>query len=254
MFAKRKRAYDHNGRIPLGKDRARILQKFQRVLGIRFSDVSLLNLALAHKSYANENKLVDINNERLELLGDSVLGLVITERLYRVRAKEQEGYLAKCKAHIVSEKTIFTIASALTIDKFVLIGKGEEMSGGRNKSTILCDALEAIIGAYYLDSGLSSASDFVLRIFDTEIAKVLSNTHVKDYKTILQEYVQRHFKSYPKYQITKRSGPEHKQTFWIKVTVRGHVYGPASGLNKKDAEQSVAKIAYLDFTNNAPNK
>ena len=216
----------------------------QRRLGVRFSDVMLLNLSLAHKSYTNEKKLDNLNNERLEFLGDSVLGLVITDQLYRVRPQESEGYLAKCKAHIVSEKTLVQVAQALMIDDFLLIGKGEEMSGGRSKSAILSDVLEAIIGAYYIDSGFALARDFVLRIFAPEVDKVLNDEHSKDYKTMLQEYAQQQFRTYPVYTVIRRNGPEHKQVFWIKVTVKGNTYGPASGLNKKDAEQAVAQIAY----------
>lgn len=243
MFSKERSGHEGLIGIPVDKKRKEVLIALQRGLRIRFSDISLLNLALAHRSYTNENKLL-LNNERLEFLGDSVLGLVIADQLYRVRGEEKEGYLAKCKAHLVSEKILNQVAQTLTIDAALLIGRGEELSGGREKSAILADTLEAIIGAYYLDSGFKQASGLVLRIFQSEITAVLKGEHSPDYKTLLQEYVQHHFKSYPVYKVTRRSGPEHKQIFWTTAEVRGKSYGPASGLNKKEAEQAVAEVTY----------
>jgi len=248
MRAKKPRKPSSRDTLPLKEGRAKMLHRLQQKLRVRFSNVSLLNLALAHKSYANEHKFVNLNNERLELLGDAVLGLVISDRLYRLCNNKNEGYLAKCKAHIVSEKTVAAISGAMSIDTYLLVGKGEEMSGGRKKTALLCDAMEAIIGAYYLDSGFQKANEMVLRLFNPEIAKVLNNEHAKDYKTMLQEYVQHTFKSYPKYKVVKRSGPEHKQIFWVNVTIEKRTYGPASGLNRKGAEQSVAQVAYLELT------
>ena len=137
----------------------------------------------------------------------------------------------------------------IKIDNFILIGKGEEYSGGRLKKTILSDCAEAIIGAYYLDSGFKAVRTFILRNLIPEIQKVLENRHEKDYKTILQEYVQKNYKSYPKYNLVKKTGPDHNKTFWIEVKIDKKTFGPGKGKNKKTAEQQAASIAYKSLIN-----
>jgi ribonuclease-3 len=156
--------------------------------------------------------------------------------------------LAKIKSFVVSEDILSGIAKTLGIDQFLLIGKGEENSGGRAKKALLADALEAVIGAYYLDAGFPEAQRFVLQLLVPEINNVLEDKHKKDYKTLLQEHVQKAHKSYPKYVLVDKTGPDHDKTFFMEVLVNGKTLGSGSGKNKKEAEQEAAGIAYRGIT------
>jgi ribonuclease III len=225
-------------------ERKKELLLFERNAKVRFKRLDLLNLAFTHRSYANENPGVVDNNEKLEFLGDSVLGIVISDYLFRSLPDKNEGDLARIKSFVVSETSLAEIARALRVDNFILIGKGEEHSGGRKKKAILADCMEAIIGAYYLDSGIKCARNFILSFFVEEINKVLENKHQKDYKTLLQEFAQKKYHSYPRYRLVKKSGPDHDRTFWIEVELNNRNFGPGKGKNKKQAEQEAASIAY----------
>lgn len=225
-------------------ERKQALQSFQKQAGLRFKDLGLLDLAFHHRSFSNENTKNRTNNERLEFLGDAVLGMVVAARLYESMADRPEGELAKTKSVVVSEDTLSGIALALKINEYLVLGKGEEMSGGRGKKAILADAVEAIIGALYLDSGYRSAEEFVLGIMDPQIQLVLQNRHHKDYKTLLQEYIQKQYKTVPKYALIRKTGPDHDRTFWVSVELHGVEYGPESGKNKKEAEQAAARCAW----------
>jgi len=196
-----------------------------------------------HRSVSNEIGS-KVNNERLEFLGDSVLGAVCATLLYKNYSEKNEGELAKIKAVVVSEDILSEIALKLQIDKIILLGKGEELSGGRTKKAILADAMEALIGALYVDSGYKTAFDFVSRCITPEIDRVTGENYHKDYKSLLQEYCQRFFRCYPEYCMIKRSGPEHERTFWMEVRVGETVYGTGTGRNKKSAEQEAARVAY----------
>jgi len=196
-----------------------------------------------HRSVSNESNQ-KINNERLEFLGDAILGAVTADLLYQTLSHKAEGDLARIKSVVVSEDVLSGVALELQIDSLLVLGKGEELSGGRTKKAILADALEALIGALYVDSGYKNAHTFVSRFISAEIERVLENKHHLDYKSLLQEFCQRKFKKYPDYRLIKRSGPEHSRIFWIDVTVNGKVYGPATGKNKKSAEREAAKLAY----------
>ncbi|WP_184743923.1 ribonuclease III [Spirochaeta isovalerica] len=226
------------------------LRLFEKQAGIRFKRVDLLNLAFIHRSYSNEYSQKIENNEKLEFLGDSVLGMVTADYLFNRLPDRVEGYLAKVKSFVVSEESLDSIARSIDVDKYLLIGKGEENSGGRQKKAILADCMEAIIGAYYLDTGYREVSKFVLRFLVPQIDKVLENRHKKDYKTMLQEYVQKKYHIYPKYTLVKKSGPDHDKTFWMEVSVNGRTFGPGEGKNKKEAEQQAAEeaFAYLSST------
>ena len=226
----------------LTRERRAELSAFQKEAQARFRDIDLLNLAFTHRSCTNEDK--SPNNEKLEFLGDSVLGIVVANRLFELLADKAEGDLARVKSYVVSEESLAGISLALGIDRLLLLGKGEEHSGGRTKKAILADALEAIIGAYYLDSGFDAATKFVLRLVEPEIEKVLQNRHRKDYKTLLQEYLQKFHRRYPAYRLAKKTGPDHDRTFWISCAIGELEYGPASGKNKKEAEQGAACMAY----------
>jgi ribonuclease-3 len=242
------RNYDSLQPPAIDGERRRELEIFEKHAGIKFRHTELLNLAFAHRSYANENQKDVGNNEKLEFLGDSVLGLVVAEYLFDTLTEKAEGDLAKIKSFVVSEDSLAAIARRLKVDNFILIGKGEEYSGGRTKKALLADAMEAIIGAYFLDSGFKKSRRFILDQLVPEINKVLENRHQKDYKTLLQELVQKRFKTYPKYVLVKKTGPDHSKTFWMEVKIGDESYGPGQGRNKKTAEQQAARTAYQQLT------
>jgi ribonuclease-3 len=224
-------------------ERKKVLTAFQKNAGIRFKSLGLLNLSLIHRSVSNEAGF-KFNNERLEFLGDAILGAAAAALLYERLTGKSEGELAKIKSVVVSEDILSGIARELQIDTILLLGHGEELSGGRNKKAILADALEALIGALYLDSGYKSAGALVRRCIGPEISRVLDTPYHQDYKSLLQELSQHLTRTYPVYRLLKRSGPEHARLFLMEVTVNGQVFGPGMGRNKKSAEQEAAKIAY----------
>ncbi|MBI9105497.1 MAG: ribonuclease III [Spirochaetales bacterium] len=228
-------------------ERKKELQIFEKHAGIRFRKTDFLNLAFSHRSFSNETSSDIDNNEKLEFLGDSVLGVVVSDYLFRIMSGQPEGDLARIKSFVVSEDSLAGIAKSIKVDNYILIGKGEEYSGGRTKKAILADCMEAIIGAYYLDSGFKNVQNFILKYLIPEINKVMENKHRKDYKTLLQEYVQKQYKSYPRYNLVKKTGPDHDRTFWIEVKVKNESYGPGKGKNKKEAEQQAAGIAYREL-------
>ena len=232
----------------LSSTRKNLLVLFQKNLGIRFKDISLLDLAFHHRSFNNESSKKDIshtqNNERLEFLGDAVLGMVTASLLYNDLNEQPEGELARIKSIVVSEATLSQIALKIVVDQCLVLGKGEELSGGRTKKAILADAMEAIIGAYYLDSGYREAEKFVLKFMVEEVEKVLKNKHQKDYKTLLQEWFQKKYKKCPRYELVETTGPDHDRVFLVQVRLDNQVFGPEKGKNKKEAEQAVAKLAY----------
>ena len=223
--------------------RKKVLAAFIKTAGLRFKDYTLLNLSFMHRSVSNESNNKS-NNERLEFLGDAILGAVAANLLYKKLEGRSEGDLAKIKSVVVSEAVLSAVALEIQIDSLLILGRGEELSGGRTKKAILADALEALIGAIYLDQGYKSAFAFVSHFISAEIDRVMENKHYLDYKSLLQEFCQQHYKNYPLYTLVKRSGPEHSRIFWIDVTVNGEVFGPAAGKNKKSAEREAARLAY----------
>ncbi len=231
--------------MPCNLPRKKELQGFERKAGIRFRDFGLLNLAFCHRSYANEHQDQNDNNERLEFLGDSILGLVVSDYLFLSFPDKVEGDLARIKSFVVSEESLSELALDLEIDQYLLMGKGEENSGGRLKKAILADTMEAVFGAYYLDNGYKEASRFILSLLVPQIDKVLDNKHKRDFKTLLQEFCQKNYKTYPKYRMIKNSGPDHNKTFWVEVVILDSTYGPGEGKNKKEAEQKAAEQAFM---------
>lgn len=225
------------------KERKDALDRFQRKLGIRFKCPGLLNTALSHKSYVNEVNADLENNESLKFLGDAFLGLVISDYLYNQNIYFREGSLARIKSYVVSEPALYRVGQKINIQTHLLIGKGEEKSGGRFRRALISDSVEALIGAYYIDNGYKHARKFVEKLFYDEIIKVEQNRHVKDYKSILQELVQQRYGTVPQYSTVNTEGPEHKRTFFINVTVRKKTYGPGTGSSKKQAEQKAAGMA-----------
>ena len=227
----------------LDTTRKKVLRDFLKAAGVRFKSLELLNLSFMHRSVSNESNS-KINNERLEFLGDAILGAIAADLLYKELRDRPEGDLARIKSVVVSEDVLSAVALELRLDTLLILGKGEELSGGRTKKAILADALEALIGAIYLDSGYKSASAFVSRLVGAEIERVLENRHYLDYKSLLQEFCQRCYRNYPVYKLVKRSGPEHSRIFWVEVYVNDQIFGPALGKNKKGAEREAAKLAW----------
>lgn len=232
----------------LSPQRIKELNNFTKGISIKFSNLNLLELAFTHRSVASDGKTSrHHNNERLEFLGDSVLGMATAAYLYEHFMDNPEGDLAKIKSSVVSEMSLAPIALQIGIDKMLILGKGEEMSGGRQKRAILADAVEAVIGAYYLDAGYKAAEKLVLSFMIPAIETFLSNKGAKDFKTMLQEAHQKKYKSCPTYELVKETGPDHERTFWVTVHLKNASYGPESGKSKKEAEQNVAKKAWLEL-------
>lgn len=229
--------------------RRNLLAAFQKNIAVRFKDISLLDLAFHHRSFSNESAASSLNNERLEFLGDAVLGMAAAGFLYERLCGHSEGELAKTKSVVVSEAILSEIALQIGINQCLLLGRGEELSGGRQKKALLADALEAVIGALYLDSGYRTTEKLVLSLLVPEIEKVLSNKHHKDYKTLLQEYCQKKYKVCPQYELVKNTGPDHDRTFWVSVEFGSSLFGPEQGKSKKEAEQAAAQKAWNSLHN-----
>ncbi len=207
-------------------------------LGYSFADPSLLDLALRHRSWCAEHGGVP-SNERLEFLGDSVLGLVVTARLYRDDPDTSEGVLARRRSELVSAVALAGVGRQIGLGEAVALGKGEETTGGRAKTSILSDALEAVLGAVYLDGGMDAATGVVLRLFAERIDAVTSGGPGSDHKSRLQELSAQEFGELPRYELSEE-GPEHMKTFRAVVVVAGEVRGAGEGRTKKEAEQAAA--------------
>ena len=229
-----------------GADGAKALD---RILGVRFRDASLRQLALTHRSYAFENDL-PANNERLEFLGDAVLGIVVTDMAFREFPEMPEGELAKLRAAIVNMGALADVARDIGLGRFVLLGKGEEMSGGRDKSSILADVIEALLGAIYLDRGLEAASKLIGRLFRPRMIAYVRGEGERDYKTILQEIASSELHVVPEYRIRER-GPDHQKEFTATVVLAGKEWGVGMGRSKKEAEQQAAHEAYVRLSERA---
>ena len=211
-------------------------------LGVAFHTPELREAALTHRSFAFEQGL-DVTNERLEFLGDSVLGLIVTDMAYRTYPELAEGQLAKLRAAIVNMHALADVARSLGIGELVLLGKGEEGSGGRDKASILADALEAVFGAVYLDLGLDAARELIERLFAPRMEAYVRGEGDRDYKTILQELASQELHALPVYQIEER-GPDHQKEFTATVVIGGETLGSGVGRSKKEAEQQAAREAH----------
>lgn len=217
-------------------------------LRIECRDLQLLHQALTHTSYANESRhLGSLHNERLEFLGDAVLDLVTSEYLYLHFPKLPEGELTKARAILVCEQTLAKKASALKIGQYLLLGKGEALSGGRERLSILADTFESILGALYLDQGFVKVAELILRLFREDLEQIERGEYVKDYKTLLQEVVQKSADSKISYEVLSESGPDHDKVFRVAVYVNNQQRGTGSGKSKKEAEQQAAREALTYF-------
>jgi ribonuclease III len=224
----------------------------EKALGLRFGSQELYTWAFTHRSFAYENGGLP-TNERLEFLGDAVLGLVITDLIYRAFPKLPEGQLAKLRAATVNMNVLADVARELGVGEAVQLGRGEELSGGRDKSSILADTLEAILGAVYLDKGLPRASALVRRLFEKRVIEAAGRGAALDYKTSLQELAASNLGGMPSYAI-EEEGPDHAKRFTATVSVAGVAYGSGRGRSKKEAEQNAAREAFETLASRVVNE
>lgn len=230
------------------QERKKQLDYVQDVIGVKFNNINLLDAALTHSSYANQfNLSYNHHNERLEFLGDSVLSIVISEYLYKKYSNKPEGRLTKIRAGIVCETSLAKGARAIHLNEYLLIGKGEEVSGGRNKASLVADAYEAVIASIYLDHGYDVAKNFILKTLSAIIEESGTEKKDTDYKTQLQEYVQKNYPGEIKYEVTNDWGPDHDKVFEVELFINSKSYGRATGKSKKEAQQKAASRALIEL-------
>lgn len=217
------------------------LHDFEKILGYKFDNINLLETAVTHSSYANERGNGHKYNERLEFLGDSVLGFVTADYFFNHMRDLPEGQLTKLRAATVCEDACFDYAKEIELGTYMLLGKGEEKTGGRQRSSILADAFEAVIAAIYLDGGIDPAREFILRFIIPAIEK--QQVTFKDYKTVLQEVIQKNPEEKLTYVLVGESGPDHDKKFEVEVHLNSNVIGRGEGRTKKHAEQEAAREA-----------
>lgn len=216
--------------------------EFEKKIGYTFKNKELLHEALSHSSYANEIKNGRNSNERLEFLGDSVLSIVVSVHLFKHFKHLPEGDLTKIRASLVCEKALFEFARKIDLGKHILLGKGEENSGGRTRPSIVSDAFEAVIAAVYLDGGMEAAEKYVLSFIPKDLS-ANSSKALQDYKTMLQEIIQRNPEERVEYVLADQTGPDHDRKFVVQVRLNSNVIGTGEGHSKKQAEQAAAKEA-----------
>ncbi len=222
------------------------IDKFEKIINYKFSNKEYILEALTHSSYSNENKRYDFN-ERLEFLGDSVLSIIVSDYLFKHEKDLPEGELTKLRANIVCEESLSDAANEIELGKHMLLGKGEEATGGRQRISILADAFEAVIAAIYLDGGLESAREFVLDYMEDIIIDSRRGKIFRDYKTHLQEVLQGQGESNIWYKLLDEKGPDHNKRFIMQVGTNEKVLGTGEGKSKKEAEQLAAKIALKEL-------
>lgn len=211
-------------------------------LGYTFTDPELLVLAFIHRSYINEDRQVTTHNERLEFLGDSVLGLLVSEYLYRFLPDMSEGDLSTMRSRLVEATSCMNYVVKLELQNFILLGKGERMNDGKGRESIMADLFEAIIGAIYIDGGLEAARTFLFNKCGQEMNAILK-TPLSNWKALLQDYSQRKFQVPPEYKVISETGPDHSKEFLISVEINGLEYGRGHGHSKKQAQQAAAEAA-----------
>lgn len=216
----------------------------EKALNFSFGNKALLQRALTHRSYLNENPDYPLeDNERLEFLGDAVLDFITGEYLYHRFPEMPEGRLTNLRSALVRTETLARFATQLNLGDYIFLGRGEEESGGRRRSAILCDAFEALIGALYLDQGLEAARAFICSIIDPTLQAILASDTDKDSKSRLQEVAQSHYQLTPTYRTVKEQGPDHAKEFTVEALIGGKIYGRGTGFSKQLAAQSAAQQA-----------
>ena len=219
-----------------------MINELETAIGYQFRNITLLQNALSHSSYANERWHDSLkSNERLEFLGDSVLGMLVADYLYRNFPNRPEGELTRMRADMVCEKTLATVANTLDLGRHLMLGRGEELGGGRKRESILADAVESVIAACYLDGGMEAAVQFIQKFILVNVP--LTKLKNADYKTALQELVQQKKNQVIAYNLVGESGPDHDKEFRVELTINGEVAGIGVGSSKKRAEQAAAQAA-----------
>ena len=223
------------------------MTKTEETVGHSYQNPSLLETALTHSSYANEFRIS--NNERLEFLGDSILSIIISEYLFKSAKNVNEGDLTKYRATLVCEQSLYEVAKKISLGSLIRLGRGEERNGGRTRASIVSDAFEALLASIYLDAGMETAKAWLLNLMEDSIHEVLAGKRYGDYKTMLQEAVQRGSVGKVTYAVIKESGQDHNKTFEVEVFIDGVPKGRGKGGNKKEAEQNAARFALENLTN-----
>jgi ribonuclease-3 len=219
-------------------------QALQKALGLEFRNQALLEEALVHRSYLNEAPELEIeSNERMEFLGDAVLGIVISDKLFKDYPALSEGHLSQLRAMLVRWDTLAEVAGRISLGDYLILGRGEEISGGRERPSNLAGAIEALIGAVFLDGGLARARKLILTLLEPELEKVAAGAVTVDSKSQLQHEVQARWHEIPRYRLVSSVGPDHDKTFTVEVLVRSEVLGRGEGRNKKQAELAAAQRA-----------
>ncbi len=222
------------------------LSTIETKLGYTFRERSLLILAFVHRSFINENRKMTQHNERLEFLGDAILGMLISDYLYQYLPSTAEGQLSYLRSRLVEASSCVNYVQSLGIASYILLGKGERMNDGRGRESILADLFEAIIGAIYLDGGLEAAKHFLFHNFTSQIESILK-TPLRNWKALLQDYCQKNYQQTPIYQVLQASGPDHSKIFEISVLINQQELGQGKGASKKEAQQAAAADALSRF-------
>lgn len=226
--------------MKISENRIAELKKLQETLNYSFSDVDLLNTALTHTSYVKGENRSFGHNERLEFLGDAVLELIVSEYLFKNNPGMNEGLMTRIRSRAVYENALFDAAMGFGLGNYLLLSHGEEHTGGREKPSILSDALEAVIGAMFLDGGIDPVKDFVLSFAVKSINEAVKTVSVKDFKTLLQEYIQQNHTGNLEYEVISVTGPDHRHVFTIEAVINGKPYGRGQGNSKQEAGQNAA--------------
>ena len=227
--------------------RRKTLNALEERLEYRFHDLALLDTALTHTSYVKGDGRASAHNERLEFLGDAVLELCTSEYLYLRFPDYDEGAMTRLRAQAVCEGALYQVAREYGLGAMLLLGRGEDHSGGREKPSILSDAVEAVIGALYIDGGMEVAKGFIMRFVHNSVADAMAGRLIKDHKTMLQEYVQKRHMGQIVYELTGSSGPDHNKTFTMRVLVAGETAGIGEGRTKQEAGQQAARAALIEW-------
>lgn len=235
--------------MEINNNRKNELATLQNEINLNFSDLERLNQAFIHPSFTNEQNLdYSLNNQRLEFLGDAVLELVVSDYLFKNYPKLTEGQMTKLRALIVCEPSLYKAAKEMNLGRFLILGKGEENTGGSEKPSILADTFESLVGAIFIDKGLEAARNFILKSLEENIIKAVSGEIDTDYKTALQEILQKQSTEKILYKTVKEEGPDHDKVFYVELIWNGKVLGKGTGHSKKEAEQRAAKQA-MSFIN-----
>lgn len=232
----------------MDRQRKTALKFLEKSLEIEFENLALLDESLTHSSFVNEKGNKECrDNEGLEFLGDAVLGMVVSHHLYNLFPTYPPGEYSTLKAALVNKSTLAQYAREISLGKYVRLGRGEELSQGRDRDSVLANALEAVIGAMYLDQGLDAAREFILQLANPWIEELGRRKERRDPKSLLQNITQERFKTLPEYRVVSETGPDHRRKFEVELTVKGTVYGKGTGGSKKAAERSAAKQALREL-------